>query len=75
MNLQYKWAGPNPIPSCGFKILYRTKSAANYTELDTSGSTSGNTIAIPITMFGCYEGIVQANCCNSNVSVGIPYGE
>ena len=74
MNLALNWNGPTPTPTNGFKILYRTKSTASYTEFDTSGSTSGNTVAIPVTTFTSYEGTIQGNCGNGSLSEGVPWG-
>jgi hypothetical protein len=70
MNLNISWSQPTPAPSCGYKILYRRKSEATYTELDTSGTTSRVTVAAPAS----YEGIVESFCCNENVSTGTPFG-
>lgn len=69
MNLNLAWSAPTPIPSCGYKALYRRKGDPSYTEADTSGTTATILIAAPAS----YEGSIISNCC-SDESSGTPYG-
>lgn len=68
------WTAPTPNPSCGYSTVYRANGNPFYTSINTSGNTSGGTISIPSLAPACYEGYVDSNCCNGNVSVNSPFG-
>ena len=68
-SLTILWAAPIPNPTCNYIVAYRAKSAASYTFVNTSGSTSGiNSLVVPTILPACYEGFVQSNCCGDNLS-------
>jgi hypothetical protein len=66
MNLDLTWTLPSPVPSCGFRALYRKNTLPGYSISDISGSVSGATITIPAP--ASYDGFVQSNCCGDNIS-------
>lgn len=65
------WTAPSPIPSCGYKVLYRRNADPSYTERDI---ISGTTTTIVVTAPACYEGLVKSDCCGDSVAPGIPFG-
>ncbi len=75
MNLNLTWTNPTPHAPCGYKAFYRRKSDPQYTELDTSGNSSGTTtLSISVPAPANYEGYVQSDCCDSLISTGDPFG-
>lgn len=70
MNLNISWSAPSPIPSCGYKALYRRKADPSYTEIDTSGTT----LTIPVTAVASFEGNIVSDCCSDSISSGTPFG-
>ena len=68
-SLTILWHPPVPNPTCNYIVAYRAKSAASYTFVDTTSSTSGvNSLVVPGMPPACYEGFVQSNCCGDNLS-------
>jgi len=75
MTLTIYWLNPAIHAACGYKALYRRKGASSYTELLTSGSTSGSTsLTITASAPASYEGYIQSDCCDENLSAGDPFG-
>jgi len=77
MNLHINWLKPATLPSCNYKVAYRRIGDAVYTELETSGNTSGITSGsadITVSAPASYEGYVQSNCCGDNYSESDPWG-
>jgi hypothetical protein len=63
------WQAPVPLPACNYTVAYRAKSAASYTFVNTTTSTSGsNSLLVSGLVPACYEGFVQSNCCGDNLS-------
>jgi len=75
MNLIIKWAPPTPVPDCGYITQYRRNGDPTYS-LAVSGSTSGATNYTTVTVDtpANYEGSVQSNCCQGNLSEISPFG-
>lgn len=77
MKLHLNWLKPASLPSCDYKVAYRRKGESVYTELETSGNTSGITSGstdITISAPACYEGYVKSDCCEGNLSAADPWG-
>lgn len=70
MNLNIGWTPPSPIPTCGYKALYRRNGDPAYTQIETSGTS----LVIPVTAPVSYEGTVISDCCESAASSGIAFG-
>jgi hypothetical protein len=72
MVLQVTFDTPTPLPTCGFKVLFRSNSASAYTTELLANSATGLTyeLAAP----SCIEGVVQSDCCESLISAGTPFG-
>lgn len=71
MILHLNWLKPATLPNCDYKVAYRRMGESSYTELETSGNTSGITSGstdITVSAPACYEGYVQSNCCADNYS-------
>lgn len=77
MNLTLFWQKPASRPSCDYKVLYRRKGDVGYTNLSTSGSTSGmtsGTCVIAVSAPANYEGYIQSDCCSGDLSAHDPFG-
>lgn len=73
--LSLTWDNPIPHPDCGYKAFYRRKGDSEYTEIDTSGSTSGTTnIVAQLSAPANIEGYITSDCCSGSESVGAPFG-
>jgi hypothetical protein len=72
MNLNLAWTTPSPLPTCGYKALYRRKADPTYTEIDTSGTTLTLVVEAPAS----YEGNIVSDCCagTGGTSSGTPFG-
>jgi hypothetical protein len=69
MNLDITWTEPTPVPTCGYRLLFRRNSDPSYTEIDTSGTSS----TIPVER-ASYEGKIISDCCSESISTGTPFG-
>lgn len=75
MNLTTTWNNSTPSPSCGYILSYRRKGDSVYTTIATSGSTqSTSLISVFPKVPANYEGFVQSNCCNGNLSLPDNWG-
>lgn len=74
MNLIIHWTSPVPYPSSGFQIYYRRNYDFDYTTINTSGTTSGNTYLFPASAPACYEGYIHSWCGLENFSNDVPFG-
>ncbi len=75
MDLKIIWTPPTPVPDCGYIAQYRRKGDSSYS-LATSGSTSGTTdyTVVQVSAPANFEGYVQSNCCEGQLSGISPFG-
>lgn len=74
MNLIIHWTSPVPYPSSGFQIYYRRNYDFDYTTINTSGTTSGNTYLVSVVAPACYEGYIHSWCGLENFSDDVLFG-
>jgi len=65
INLNLAWTQPTPIPTCGYRILYKRMADTDFNIVAVSGSTATISVDAP----ACYEGYVQGNCCGDSLSL------
>jgi hypothetical protein len=70
MELSLAWVAPVPVPTCGYKALYRANGQTAYVEVSTSGTTATINSIPP----ACYEGFVKSDFCSGNTATGVAFG-
>lgn len=73
--LNITWDNPTPHPACGYLAFYHRNLDMAYSEIITSGSTSGTTsVSTVVSAPACFDGYTIANCCEGNTSIPTPFG-